>query len=332
MDLSEVAMKKIAIVNTSSLAKYKDLIERLENEVGPVEFVSVDKNIEPKQLADRLQDINYIVAGTTPLYGEEFMNNSITLEYISRLGIGYNNVDVKAGAMRNIKVSNVPGFIEKEDVAEHACALLMSLSKKVVIASNATKNQEWTVDRQRFFGNRIHKKKVGILGFGNIGKTFSRIMKEGFECEILVYDPFLSESEIKQYNGKKMTLDEIFEHSDIISLHINLTAETYHLIDEVKIKKMKKGCLLINTARGELVDEIAIAKALQQDKIGGYGCDVIENEPIASNNPLLEVKNALITPHIAVYNEECNYQMCESVVHDMIAVYHGNSPLNLLSK
>lgn len=325
-------MKKVAIVNTSSLSKYPDLIAQLELDVGEVEFVKVDKDIDATSLVKRLHDVSYIISGVTPTFSKEFFAQASSLKFLVRQGIGYNNVDIYAAKQAGIKVANVPGFIEKEDVAEHAAALLMTLTKQIEVASIAVKNQEWNIDRQRFFGRRIHQKKVGILGFGNIGRTFSRIMKQAFECEILAYDPYMDEEQIATYGAEKVELDALLKTCDFISLHINLTDETYHMINNEKLRMMKSDAVLINTARGELVDEEAIALALNEHRLGGYGCDVIENEPIKTDNPLLNAKNILITPHIAVYNEECNYQMSESVVKDVILVHKGNDPLNLLNK
>lgn len=325
-------MKKVAIINTSSLSKYPDLIRRLEQEVGEVEFVKVDKDIDASSLMNCLNDASYIISGITPTFSKEFFSKNKTIEFLVRQGIGYNNVDIMSAKHAGVKVANVPGYIEKEDVAEHAVSLLMALTKQIETASIAVKNQEWNTDRKRFYGKRIHNKKVGILGFGNIGQTFSRMMKQAFECEIFVYDPYMNESQVAMHGAKKVELDMLLGTCDFISLHINLTDETRHIINEKKISLMKNDAILINTARGELVDERAIANALNQDQLGAYGCDVIENEPIQKDNPLLFTKHVLITPHIAVFNEECNYEMSQSVVNDVILVHNGNEPLNLLNK
>lgn len=321
----------VAVVNTSSLKKYPDLIEKLKS-VSEIDYVTVDKDISPMELSKRLEDAEYIITGITPTYTREFFENAKNLKFLVRQGIGYNNVDVVAAKEFNVEVGNVPGFVEKEDVAEHAVALLMALAKKSIISSQSVLNGEWSVKRDRFFGTRLNKKKIGILGFGNVGKTFARMMKYGFECEIYAYDPYISEELIHEWGAEKKDLDEVLSLCDVISLHINLTDDNYHLINEEKLKLMKPGAFLINTARGELVDEKAIVESLKNNTLGGYGCDVIENEPIKMDNVLLTSPNVIITPHTAVYNKECNFKMCESTVNDVINVSFGNEPINSLTK
>ncbi|MGX8833111.1 NAD(P)-dependent oxidoreductase [Amedibacillus sp. YH-ame6] len=326
-------MRKIAIVNANSFARYyPEFITKLENEVGEVKRFTVGIHIQAKELAKELQGYSYLVVGTTPIFNEEFFKECPSIEYIARFGIGYNNVDVLGAKKYGVVASNIPGYLEKEDVAEQAIGLLMSLAKHTPDGNMAVHNDEWNTDRGRFLGTRLKGKKVGICGMGNIGSTFARIMKHGFECDVLAYDPYLNEDEIKARGAKKCELDELLSCSDVVSLHINLTKENYHMISKERLTKMKSTAYLINTARGELVDEVAVAKALEKGKLGGYGADVIEDEPIKMNHPLLEQKKAIITPHLGTYNYECNHQMCQSIVDDIIRVYHNEKPSVVLEK
>ncbi len=326
-------MKKTAIVNANSFARYfPEYITQLEERVGEVKRFKFDADISAEDLAKELEGYSYLIVGTTPKFSEEFFAKCPSVEYIARFGIGYNNVDVLGAKKHDVIASNIPGSVEKEDVAEHALGLLMALSKHIPDGFKAASNDEWNTERGRFLGSRIVNKTVGICGVGNIGSTFGRIMKEGFGCKILAYDPFLSEGQIKERGAKKCSLEELLKESDIISMHINLTKESYHMINEENIKLMKPQAYLINTARGELVDEYAIAKALENNMIGGYGADVIENEPIKMDHPLLKQPHAIITPHLGTYNRECNAMMCQSVVDDVVRVYHHETPSVVLER
>lgn len=326
-------IKKVAIVNANSYARYfPEFIKKLEQEVGEVKRITVSPDIGAEELAEQLKGYAYLVVGTTPVFSKNFFSKASSVKYIARFGIGYNNVDVPGAREYGVLVSNVPGVLEREDVAEQAVALVMALSKHVVDGSIAVHNNEWNVNRGRFLGNRLQDKTVGVLGYGNIGSAFGRIMARAFGCRILAYDPYLTEEQIRERGAEKMDMDEVLSQSDIISLHINLTPETYHLISKEQLEKMKRSALLINTARGALVDEHAVAKALEEEKLGGYGADVTENEPVEIDNPLLKSARCVITPHLATYNWECNHCMCQAVTDDVIRVSRGELPRVVLER
>lgn len=326
-------MKKTAIVNANSFARYyPEYISKLKENVGEVKRFKFKADISEEELAQALDGYAYLIVGTTPYFGEVFFKKCSSIEYIARFGIGYNNVDVKGAKEQGVIASNIPGKLEKDDVAEHALALLMALMKHIPDGYRAVRDNEWNKERGRFLGDRLNKKIVGVCGMGNIGTRFAQIMKDGFDCRILAYDPYLTEEEIKARGAEKCELQDLLMRADIISLHINLTKESYHMIDKSRLALMKSNTYLINTARGELVDEHAVADALSNGKIGGYGADVIENEPIKMDHPLLKKKNVIITPHLGTYNHECNAMMCQSVVDDVIRVYHNEKPSVVLEK
>lgn len=325
--------QKVAIVNANSFGRYfPEYIEMLKDKVGDVERFTVDKNISATELSEQLQGYEYLIVGTTPQFSEEFYKLTPSIKYIARFGIGYNNVDVLGAKKYDVITSNIPGVLEKEDVAEHAVGLLMSLIKHSVDGDKAVRSMEWNVNRGRFLGMRLHGKTVGVLGMGNIGKTFAHIMANGFGCKILGYDPYLSKEEMEKRGAEKKELDEILAESDVLSLHINLTNESYHLMNKECLQKVKTGAYIVNTARGELVDEVAMCEALKEGKLAGYGADVIEAEPPKEDNPLLTCPHTVLTPHLATYNAECNRQMCQSIVDDVVAVSKGQKPSVVLEK
>lgn len=326
-------MKKVAIINANSFASYfPQYIRKLEIEVGTVDRFKFDAEISTPELSEALQGYSYAIVGTVPQFTREFFDMNNSIRYIARFGVGYNNIDVAAARKHGVIVSNMPSYLEKEDVAEQAVSLTMALLKHVVDGNKAVHDNEWNTDRRRFLGKRLNKKIVGVIGLGFIGSTFARIMKHGFECDVRAFDPYLSEKDFEIRHAKQATLEKIIRESDIISLHMNLTEENYHLINESRLLQLKKGAIIVNTARGELVDEAAVAAALNEGILSGYGADVIENEPPKTNHPLLSAKNTVITPHLGTYNTECNEEMCACIVEDIIRVNQNGLPTNVLEE
>ena len=277
-----------------------------------------------------MKDYSYIIAGTSPQFNASFFERAENLKLLIRFGIGYNNIDVEAAKRYGILCANVPSDLEKYDVAEQAVTLLLAVSKHLTKADTAARKDEWSVKRERFLGIRVRGRTIGIIGYGNIGSAFAEIMKYGFNCRVIAYDPYVSAERMQKNGVCKVTFDELIADSDFISLHLSLTEETCRIISREVISRMKKTCVLINTARGELVDEEAIADALMNDQLGGYGTDVIDNEPIKMSNRLLQCKNVVITPHLSVYNLDCNKTMNEAVVNDVIRVSNGELPVHML--
>lgn len=325
------AQEKVAVVNANSFAKYiPEFWGILEENVGPTKRFTFPKGVTQQELAEALRGYQYVIAGVSPKYGEEFFAAAEGLKMVIRFGIGYDNVDVAAAERHGIICANVPSELEKYDVAEQALALLMALCKHLREADTAVRANEWTVNRERFLGSRIRGKTVGVMGFGAIGSAFAEIMEGGFNCRVIAYDPYVSEPTMAVKGVEKVELDTLLAESDIISLHIAVTPDSYHILDAEKLAKVKPTCIVVNSARGELVDEDAIADALIAGKLGGYGTDVIEGEPISMDNRLLSCPNAVFTPHLSVYNLDCNRTMNEAVVMDVIRVCRGDSPLHPL--
>ena len=326
-------MKKTPIVNANSFGRYfPEFLDDLSKNVGEVERFKFPADIDQKQLAKELSGFSFIVIGTEPQLTKDFFQEADSLKLVARFGIGYNNVDVIAANENGVMVSNIPAFMEKDDVAEHAAALTLSMAKLLVFSSTAVKNGEWAVNRERYLGQRVNGKTVGICGFGNIGVRYGEIMKSAFNCEIICYDPYLSEEEVKNRGGKKVTFEQLLADSDIISLHMNVSAENKGIFNEKSFSQMKNSAVLINSARGGLVIEDDIIKALDAGQIGGYATDVLEFEPPKADHPFLHHEKIIATPHIGAYNRECNHMMCSSVVSDIKNVLAGKEPTNRLYK
>ncbi len=323
-------MNRIAIVNSSSFGKvFPEHLERLKH-IGEVEFFHFPKDISGKELADKLKEFNNIIASVTPFFKRDFFEYHPGCKIISRHGIGYNNVDVQAATDYHTYVSIVEGIVEQDAVAENAIALLMNITRRQTPAIQSIKQNEWHT-RAQYLGYQVRNKVVGVIGYGNIGSRVGSILKGGFDCDVLAYDPNITDDQLHELGVTPVTFDRLIEESDIISLNAYLSKDNYHIISKEVISRMKKNVIIVNTARGELVDNEALLEALESNHIFGYGADVVENEPIDASHPLLTNKNVVITPHISAYTFECLRGMGEKCVNDCERVANGLKPNHLIN-
>ncbi len=185
-------------------------------------------------------------------------------------------------------------------VAEHTVALILACAKNLIQIHQSTTTGQWRIG---VLGLELRNKNLGIVGFGRIGQAVAKIMK-GFEMNLLIYDPFVEEKDIKKVGGKKVDLDTLLKESDVVTLHAPLTKDTQELINKEKLNLMKSSAILVNTSRGELVDETALYKALYDERIRCAGLDVFRDEPVATQNPLLTLENIVLSPHMAVQTSD----------------------------
>lgn len=257
-------------------------------------------------------------------------------ELIALRCAGFNNVDMQA-AKNKIKVVRVPAY-SPPAVAEFALGLMLALNRKIVVASNRTKISNFSLNG--LLGFDMHKKTFGIIGTGKIAKILIKMLS-GFDAKVLAYDLYEDKEFAKQYNMTYTSLDYLFENSDVISLHCPLTPETTHIINARSISKMKKGVLLVNTARGLLVDTNALIDAIKAGKIGGAALDVYEKESDYyyydhSNKTLkddvlarlLSFKNVIITSHQAYFTYEALINIAKITFKNIDDYFEGNELVN----
>lgn len=322
----ERVMKKIAVINITSFGReFPEHINELEEKVGPVEKMSISTEETGKNLANLLEGFTYVLLGNYPMFDENFFANNKSVKLIARHGIGYNNVDTESANRHGVVVTRINNEVENDAVAEQAVALLMSTSKKVLKGNEKTHQGQWNKDRQELMGFQIREKTVGVIGCGSIGRRFSEIMHYGFKCNILICDPYLQKKEI-HFAYKQCTLEELVKNADFISIHCFLNEETENMIGEKELAMMKKKTILINTARGSIVNEDDVYKALKDNKLFAYGADVSAIEPMRETHPLLTLDNVLITPHSAIYNDTCMYNMNRKVMEDIYSLEAGEEP------
>jgi D-3-phosphoglycerate dehydrogenase len=322
-------MYKVAIVNSRSYGVVApDVLENLRR-VAQVDFLDVDKTLRGKPLAEKLSGYHFIIASVTPFYDREFFEHQNDVLLIARHGIGYDNVDVTAATEYGVIVTRVPGYKERDAVAELAVALCLNVARKVCLSVGYVREGKWS-ERGKIVGINIKGKTVGIVGLGNIGSRVAEIFSRGFEARVIAYDPYVSKEQAFKSGAELVDFDTLLKNSDIILLHAALTRENYHLIGEKEIEKMKKGVIIVNAARGELIDTNALIKGLETGKIGGVGLDVIEGEPIGADHPLLKFPNVIITPHIGANTLEALRGMDESNANAILQLIRGEPPLEYI--
>jgi D-3-phosphoglycerate dehydrogenase len=221
------------------------------------------------------------------------------LKFIQSAGVGYELIDLEAATENLVVVMNAPTG-NTVSVAEHAVALILASAKNILKAYKSVVDGNWRI---MDWSIELWKKNLGIIGFGRIGREVAKRMK-GFGMELLVYDPYVKKEEIMKMGGKKVDLETLLKESDVVAIHSPLTKETRHLIGEKQLALMKDSAILVNAARGEVVDESALYKALSEGKIRSAGLDVFEKEPIEKGNHLLSLDNVVLTPHTAAQTQE----------------------------
>lgn len=318
-------MKKpvIIIINSSSFGKYfSDHLQTLQ-QFAEIEHVDVPADINADALAEKVKHADGIIASVTPRFPRKTLEQCNKLLLIARHGIGCDNVDVEAATELGISVSRVKGIVEREAVAEYAIALLMAASRQVPQGLLAVKNSNWA-SRYRMVGMELKGKKVGIIGLGNIGSRSAEILSNGFNANVIAVDPYIDKERFKQYNAKEVSLDELIRSSHVILFHCPLTSETSRMLRREQFSMMQKGAVLVNTCRGELVDEDALYDALQQGPLGAYATDVVEGEPVDGNHRLVKLDNVIVTPHLGGYSWESLHGMGQTCVDDMVAVFQND--------
>jgi D-3-phosphoglycerate dehydrogenase len=242
------------------------------------------------------------------------------LKVIARYGVGIDAVDLEAAKEKNIIVTNTPGA-NSGSVAELTIGLIISLLRNIPKAVHATKSGEWS----RMNGVSLDGKVVGLVGFGEIGKQVAQKLV-GFNCRVVAFDPIADREFADKLDVELLSLDEVIRTSDLLSLHCPVTEETREMVDSNLLEKMKDGSYLINTARGELVNERALFAALQSGKLSGTALDVFSNQPPDAENPLLGLPQVVATPHMGSHTDGATNAMGWRALNDCLAVLRGEEP------
>ncbi|WNH07582.1 D-2-hydroxyacid dehydrogenase [Thalassobellus suaedae] len=285
---------------------------------------------DSEEIIKRIGDADIVYTNKTPL-SEEVIKKAPNLKYIGVLATGYNVIDIVSAKEKGIIVTNVPAY-STISVAQFTMALILEMCHHIGGHSTAVKNGQWTKSPDFCFWNspliELEGKTLGIIGFGSIGQATSKLA-QAFGLKIL-FNNRSKKIELESVTCKQVDLDELFAKSDIISLHCPLIESTQGIINSENIMKMKDGVMILNTARGGLVVEQDLADALNSEKVFGAAVDVVSEEPIKADNPLLKAKNCIITPHIAWAPKEARKRLMNITVENLKAYLNGN-PINIVN-
>jgi len=304
----------------------------LIEEHADVEVYDSEEEPAPYDLIlEKVRDIDGLLCLLTDKIDARVIEAGERLKVISNYAVGYDNIDVEAATKRGIYVTNTPGVLT-ETTADLAWAILMAIARRVVEADKYVRAGRWihAWGPKMMLGSDVHGKTLGIVGLGRIGSAVARRAK-GFNMRVIYYDVVRREDLEGKMGLEYKPLEELLREADYITLHVPLTKDTYHLIGERELNMMKPTAYLINTSRGAVVDQRALYRALKERRIAGAALDVFEKEPIDQDDPLLELDNVVLTPHIGSASVETRKKMAMMATENLVSVLRGVEPPNLVN-
>jgi len=277
--------------------------------------VDVKVGMKPEELEAIIGGYDAVAVRSATKISARVLESAGRLKVVGRAGVGVDNVDLEAATRRGVVVMNTPGG-SSVTVAELTLAMVLALSRHIAQATASVKAGKW--EKKRFQGHELAGKTLGVVGIGNIGSVVvdrARAMK----MQVVAYDPFISPEGAVQLGVELVSLEDLWRRADVISLHVPLTDKTRNLVNAESLAKMKKGALLVNCARGGLVDEKALAASLAAGHLGGAALDVFEKEPTPPDNPLLRLDNFICTPHLGASTEEAQAAVAVAIAEQLAA-------------
>lgn len=272
-----------------------------------------------EMLIAALQEADAIIASSDP-YTRRVLEGLPRLKFLVRWGIGVDTVDLEAATELGILIANVPG-VTAPAVADLTWAMILALARHLVFQHQRVQQGGW----ERRVGIQVEGKTLGLIGFGQIGRAVARRAR-GFQMTVLVYDPYVPAEEVWAGGGEPVGLEELLQRSDFVSLHAPSTPETHHLLGEAELRRMKPTAYLINTARGSLVEEGALLRALEEGWIAGAGLDVYATEPLPPQHPLRRLPNVVLTPHSGFSTRETIQGLNIATAEAVLAAWRGEMP------
>ena len=305
-----MSKKKILIIQPIHEAGIKLLMDNSNYEYEIIE------NLEAQDIKSKISNCDAISIRTAKLSGE-LINCSKNLKIISRHGVGYDNIDLTASKEKNITLA-ITATANAIAVAEHVLFMLLNIAKRKSMYDDSVKSGNFSNRNKLPKTIEIWNKNILIAGFGRIGQCLIKRCK-GFEMNVFVYDPFVSKEVVESLGGIKVeNLEDSIKNMDAVSLHVPLNDKTKNLINYNLLRTMKKNCIIINAARGGVINEIDLDRALNENLIFGAGLDVFEKEPPDQNNPLLKNEKVFLSPHTAAFTEECMVRMGKETIQNII--------------
>jgi D-3-phosphoglycerate dehydrogenase len=287
---------------------------------------------KPETVLPLIRDTQGLILRTGITLTRDLIEAADQLMVISRTGGGLDNVDVTAASEKGIIVTSNLG-VNTISVVEHVLSMMLALSKRLATLDHAVRNRNFGI-RYQNLPRDINGKTIGLMGFGRIGCELGKICRQAFGMQVMAYDPYLTEEKKNEcYSWVRMVeLKELLSKSDFISIHVPLTDQTHNLVDEDELSLMKSDAILINASRGGVVNETALIKALESNRIAGAGLDVFSEEPVPGDHPLLKLENVIMTPHTAALTAECVTRMAIEAAICVLDVFAGREPQNVANR
>jgi D-3-phosphoglycerate dehydrogenase len=289
--------------------------------------VDVRTKLSEDELVEIIGGYDALVVRSATKVTAKIIENS-NLKVIGRAGVGVDNIDLEAATKKGILVVNAPEG-NTTAASEHTVALLMAMARNIPEAVQSLKNKVW--DRKRFMGIELNGKTLGVVGLGRIGREVAK-KAIGLGMNILAYDPYIIKQQVENIDIKVVDLDTVLKEADFITFHVPLTKSTYHMVGEKQFSMMKDSVMLINCARGGIIDEEALYEALKSGKVAGCALDVFEKEP-PLESPLLDLPNLIATPHLGASTQEAQVSVAVDVAKDVIRALKGEmvkNPVNMV--
>ncbi len=278
--------------------------------------------VQDPKFVEALKRVDAILCGNDLVVNDGLLHMAPRVKAIAKMGVGLDTVDIAAANRHNAIVFHTPGA-NNQAVADHTFALILNVARKIIYCDRSLRENRW--EHTKIMGLEIWQKTLGLIGLGAIGRCVA-LRAKGFQMKVVAYDPFWPTEFADQQGIEQLEIEELLKVSDIISIHVPLIPQTKGMIYEKTLGLMKPSAILINAARGGIVDETDLYQALKNKVIAGAGLDVFENEP-PTDSALLELDNVVLTPHTAAFTFEGMNNMSEGVVEQLIAYHHGEKPV-----
>ena len=319
-------IQQVYVIQGRSQRDYADCetaLARLPARVTVLPYIATEEEV-----IARARDASALVVALSPI-GRKVMSALEDLKVVVRMGVGYDVIDVPAATELGVVAVNIPDLWVRE-VANHAMALLLAWNRKIIALDRSVRAGSWVTMVPGAWTGSLYGETVGIVGLGNIGSAFARRVA-AFEARVIACDPYVDDAHFKALGVERVSLEALAQRSDYVSVHPLLNAETRHLIDEAFFRRMKPTAMLINTARGPVVDEQALARALTEKRLACAALDVWEHEPVAGDNPLLGMDNVIASPHAAYYSSSAVAKVPRRCGEEIARVLSGERPLNVVN-
>jgi phosphoglycerate dehydrogenase-like enzyme len=293
----------------------------MQHEISAVAELDARRPRDASEWAPALIGV-HVLAGAGNI-DAEFLKLAADVEMVQTFGIGYDNIEVPTATRHGVIVCNVPE-IYSEPVAQHAWALILDLSKQVSRADRSMRAGTW--ETGDWMGTQLWGRTLGVIGLGGNGSRIALKGQHAFNMTVLAYDPFITPARAQRYGATLVSLERVLKESDVVTVNVPLTSDTRHLIGEQELGMMKASAILVNTARGAVIDEKALIQCLREERLKGVGLDVYEEEPLDPHSPLLQLENIVLTPHIASSTRVAVEMTYRAAVSNVIRFVQGQRP------